>query len=150
LRFFVDSYSPMFLYFAAMKSPLTQSIHILAALFILAAAVTPVCGGGEQCSMPCCRHKAQPAAHHPADAPSKTCCTHPADASSGIGSGCRFDQHDLALNPQERSTSVPPALLSEDATWTAANDTAWPSFKAEDFLEPLKAPLYLRLQIFLI
>jgi hypothetical protein len=133
-----------------MKSIVTPYVHLLLALFILAAAVTPACAGGENCSMPCCRQKAKPVSHHPAAAPSKACCTHPADASSGIGTGCRFDQHNLALNFQERTHSAPVAEMLADSTWTEANGPVWPTPRFANLPEPLKAPIYLRIQILLI
>jgi len=133
-----------------MKSFLGQSIHVLLSLFILAAAVMPACAGGEQCSMPCCRNEARPVAHHPADAPSKTGCTHPTDASSDIGSICRLDQQDLAINSPERTNPAPVAKAAADATWTAASDPACPLFRSADFPEPPKAPLFLRIQLLLI
>jgi hypothetical protein len=137
-----------------MKSVVPQSIYCLLALFILAAAVAPACAGGENCSMPCCRHKAKPLWHHPTDAPSKACCTRPADASSDIGSSCRFDQHHLAISSQERTpartNSAPAAAVFADATWTAEHDHAWPAPRIADHPESPKAPLYLRIQILLI
>jgi hypothetical protein len=133
-----------------MKPVATQCIQILLALFILAAAVAPACAGDENCSMPCCRHKAKPAPHHPAAAPSKACCTHPADTSSDSGSGCRFEQHNLALSSQERTHSAPAAEAFADSTWTAAHGHPWPTPRIADLPEPLKAPLYLRIQILLI
>jgi hypothetical protein len=133
-----------------MKSIVTQCIHIVLALFILAAAVTPACAGTENCSMPCCRHKAKPVPQLPAAAPPKACCTHPADASSGIGSGCRFDQHNLALNSEDRTVSTPtaPALVTTPHITTHGH--AWTAFRMVEAPQPFKDPLYLRIQIFLI
>jgi hypothetical protein len=133
-----------------MKSFLGQSIHVLLALFILAAAVTPACAGGEQCSMPCCRNKARSVAQHPADTTSKACCTHPADASSAFGSSCRLDQRDLAINYHERTNPTPVAEGVADAAWTAAPDPACPLPRSAHFPEPPKAPLFLRIQLLLI
>jgi hypothetical protein len=133
-----------------MKSPFTQCIHLWLALFILAAAVAPACAGGENCSMPCCRHKAKPLAHHTTDAPSKACCTQPADASSDIGSSCRFDQHHLAISSQERTNSAHVAAVFAEATWTAEHDHTRLSPRVAGHPEPPKAPLYLRIQILLI
>lgn len=67
------------------------------ALFVLAAALTPVCAGAENCSMACCRHKAQPASH-PADMPAgRPCGTQTADHSADNRSGCRFAKASAAL-----------------------------------------------------
>jgi len=133
-----------------MKSIVTQCIHIVLALFILAAAGTPTCAGTENCSMPCCRHKAKSASHPPAAAPLKACCTQTAGASSDIGSGCRFDPHDLALNSEARTASAPAAEVFADSTWTAAHGHAGPTQRLAEHSEPFRAPLYLRIQILLI
>ena len=133
-----------------MKSLLSQSLNALLALFILAAAVTPACAGGEQCRMACCRHKALPAPHHPADASSTPCCTHPADASADSGSSCRPDQQDLAIHSHERTSPAAVADGLADANRMAAPDPAGPLPRAADFAEPPKSPLFLRTQLLLI
>ena len=134
-----------------MKSAGAKCIHVLLALLILAAAVAPACAGTENCSMPCCRHKAKPVSHRTDAAHAKPCCTPPADASADIGSGCRFDQHKLAL-PSSGSEAGPviaaavgaavlekPMLLCVSA----------PSARLIDSIPP-DTPLYLRLQALLI
>jgi hypothetical protein len=133
-----------------MKFVVTPYIHLLLALFIFAAALAPACAGGENCSMPCCRHKTKAVPYHPAAAPSKACCTQPADSSSGIGSGCRFDQNNLALNSQERNNPAPAGEVLPGPAWTAADGCAWPTPRTADLPQPLKAPLYLRIQTLLI
>jgi hypothetical protein len=100
--------------------------------------------------MPCCRHKAQSIAHHSADDYSKACCTQPPDASSDIGSSCRFDQHHLAVSSQERTHPTPAGEVFADAAGTAEHDHVWPLPRIAGLREPPKAPLYLRLQILLI
>jgi hypothetical protein len=140
----------MFLYSESMKCSATRWVHIVLAVFFLTAAVYPACAGGENCSMPCCRHKAELVSHHMTDAPSKGCCTQPGDSSSDIGSGCAFDRKSLAPNLEPR-TSVVPAL---EALGTGADNTpAGPAGSAPGLVEPSrphKTPLYLRIQILLI
>jgi len=132
-----------------MKSAGAKSIHVLLALLILAAAVAPACAGSENCSMPCCRQKAQPVSHPPDAAHAKPCCTQ-ADTSAGIGSGCRFDQHNLAL-PAGGETgpviaAVVAAVVLENPMRRCAST---PAARCVD-LSPPDTPLYLRLQTLLI
>jgi len=132
-----------------MKSAGAKSIHVLLALLILAAAVAPACAGSENCSMPCCRHKAQPVSHQADAAHATPCCTQ-ADTSAGIGSGCRFDQHNLAL-PAGGETgpviaAVVAAVVLENPMRRCAST---PAARCVD-LSPPDTPLYLRLQTLLI
>jgi hypothetical protein len=93
-----------------MKSTAAKSIHLLLALFILAAALAPVCTAAQNCSMPCCRHKAQPASH-PADmAAGRSCCTQASDDSADNLSGCRFVKTSAAL--PSGAESVPGAAAA--------------------------------------
>jgi hypothetical protein len=129
-----------------MKSAGAKCIQVLLTLLILAAAVAPACAGAENCSMPCCRHKAQPVSHQTDAAP---CCTQ-ADASAGVGSGCRFDQHKLALpaggenGPIIASATV--AVVLENPMRSSAST---PAARCVDSSPP-DTPLYLRLQTLLI
>jgi len=132
-----------------MKSAGAKCIHVLLALLILAAAVAPACAGSENCSMPCCRHKAQPISHQADAAHAAPCCTQ-ADTSAGIGSGCRFDQHNLAL-PAGGETgpviaAVVAAVVLENPMRRCAST---PAARCVD-LSPPDTPLYLRLQTLLI
>jgi hypothetical protein len=133
-----------------MKSREIQFLHVLIAAVILAASVAPACAGGENCSMPCCRHKPQPVSHQTDPAHSKPCCTPTADASSGIGSGCRFNANHLALNSEDRTpAALAPALLAA----AADNTSLGPACRAPrrvDSARSDKAPLYLRIQTLLI
>ena len=133
-----------------MKSIAAQCTHIVLALFILAAAVTPACAGGDNCSMPCCRHKTKPDSHQTDAAHSKPCCTQTADASAGTGSGCRFDQHNLALPSGGESgpinaAAVAAAVLEKPMLLCVSA----PSARLIDSIPP-DTPLYLRLQALLI
>jgi len=133
-----------------MNSVITKCVHVLLALFILAAAVAPACAGSANCSMPCCRHPAQPVSQ-PWDAVhSKPCCTQPADAPAGIGSGCRFVQHNLAL-PSAGDTG--PVLSAGVGAVAPENPIMWsgpmPSVRCIDSSPP-DTPLYLRLRTLLI
>jgi hypothetical protein len=132
-----------------MKSAGAKCIHVLLALLILAAAVAPACAGSENCSMPCCRHKAQPVSHQADAAHATPCCTQ-ADTSAGIGSGCRFDQHYLAL-PSGGETgpiiaAVVAAVVLENPMRRCAST---PAARCVDSSPP-DTPLYLRLQALLI
>ena len=100
--------------------------------------------------MPCYQHKAKPVSHNEATAPSKACCTHPADESSGIGSGCDFDQRNLALNFQREPIRPPPRKYSGLDMGNKPHGPVWPTARLADLLEPLKAPIYLRIRILLI
>jgi hypothetical protein len=133
-----------------MKSVGNKCVFLLLALFILTAAVVPACAGSENCSMPCCRHKAKPVSHHTDPAHPKPCCSQTADASSGIGSGCRFDQHHIALlsggetGPIIAATAVAVVLQNPMPLCTSARATGCPDS------DPPETPLYLRLQTLLI
>lgn len=133
-----------------MKSAGAKCFHVLLALFILAAAVVPACAGSENCSMPCCRHKAAPVSHQPNAAHSKPCCAQTTDASAGIGSGCRFDQHNLALPsggenvPIIASAAVVVALENPMRSCTSTS-----AARCVDSSPP-DTPLYLRHQTLLI
>lgn len=133
-----------------MKSACAKCIHVLLALLILAAAVAPACAGSENCSMPCCRHKVPPVSHPTDAAPAKPCCTQTADAPAGIGSGCRFDQHNLALPSGADggpilAAAVAAVVLEKPMLLCVSAPTA----RLIDSSPP-ETPLYLRLQALLI
>jgi hypothetical protein len=133
-----------------MKSAGAKCIHVLLALFILAAAVVPACAGSEDCSMPCCRQKAKPASHHSAPAHSKPCCTQTTDASAGIDPGCRFVQYNPALPAAGdagpvATAAVVAAAIENPIMLRVSTPAAW----CLDSLLP-DTPLYLRLQTLLI
>jgi hypothetical protein len=100
--------------------------------------------------MPCCQHKAKPVSHQTDAAHSKPCCTQTADASAGTGSGCQFDQHNLAL-PSGGETgpinaAAVAAVVLENPMLSCAST---PAARCLD-LSPPDTPLYLRLQVLLI
>jgi hypothetical protein len=134
-----------------MKSAGAKCIHVILALLILASAVAPACAGSENCSMPCCRHKAKPVSHQTDAAHDKPCCPPTADAAVDIGSGCRFDQHKLAL--PSSGSEVGPIIAAAIAATVPENQrrsTAWtPAARCVDSSLP-DTPLYLRLQTLLI
>jgi hypothetical protein len=133
-----------------MKSAGAKCIHVLLALLILAAAVAPACAGSENCSMPCCRHKAQPVSHQPDAAHAKPCCTPVAEASPGIGSGCRFDQHKLALpSGGENGPIIASATVVVVLENPMRRCASTPAARCVDSSPP-DTPLYLRLQALLI
>jgi hypothetical protein len=133
-----------------MKSTGAKCIHVLLALFILAAAVVPACAGSENCSMPCCRHKAKPVSHQPTAAHSKPCCAQTPDASAGIGSGCRFDQNKLALPSGGETGPIIAAAIAAMVPENPTRSAAWtPASRCVDSSLP-DTPLYLRLQTLLI
>lgn len=133
-----------------MKSAAAKSLHILLVLFILAAALAPVCAGSENCSMPCCRHKANPASH-PIDMVSGgSCCTQAAGDSEDNISGCRVVKASPAL--PSGADSVPGmtaavGAVAFDNSIERPSDT--PSICSMDSRPP-GPPLYLRLQTLLI
>jgi hypothetical protein len=133
-----------------MKSPGAKCIRILLALFILAAAVAPACAGSEDCSMPCCRHKAKPVAY-PADAAHpKPCCAQKTDTSAGIGPGCRFVQHPLVLTTGGDADPV----IAATVVWAVLENpimqrASTPAARCMD-PSPPETPLYVRLQTLLI
>lgn len=134
-----------------MKSAGAKCILVLLALLSLAAAVAPACAGSENCSMPCCRHKVPPVSHPTDAAPAKPCCTPPTDASADIGSGCRFDQHKLAL-PSSGSEAGPiiAAAIAATVFENPMRPGAWtPAARCVDSSLP-DTPIYLRLQTLLI
>jgi hypothetical protein len=133
-----------------MKSVGAKCIHVLLALLILAAAMAPACAGSENCSMPCCRHKAQPVSHQPDAAHAKPCCTPVAEASPGIGSGCRFDQHKLALpSGGENGPIIASATVVVVLENPMRSSASTPAARCVDSSPP-DTPLYLRLQTLLI
>jgi hypothetical protein len=133
-----------------MKSVGAKCIHVLLALLILAAAMAPACAGSENCSMPCCRHKAQPVSHQPDAAHAKPCCTPVAEASPGIGSGCRFDQHKLALpSGGENGPIIASATVVVVLENPMQSSASTPAARCVDSSPP-DTPLYLRLQTLLI
>jgi len=133
-----------------MKSVGAKCIHVLLALLILAAAMAPACAGSENCSMPCCRHKAQPVSHQPDAAHAKPCCTPVAEASPGIGSGCRFDQHKLALpSGGENGPIIASATVGVVLENPMRSSASTPAARCVDSSPP-DTPLYLRLQTLLI
>lgn len=133
-----------------MKSTGSKCIHVLLALFILAAAVAPACAGSESCSMPCCRNKAKPVSR-PADAAhAKPCCTQKTDAPASMDPGCRFIQN----NPALTSGGGADPIIAATVVWTALeNPIMWRASAPPDRcldLTPPDTPLYLRLRALLI
>jgi hypothetical protein len=134
-----------------MKSAGAKCIHVFLALLIVASAVAPACAGAENCSMPCCRQKPQPAPHRTDAAHAKPCCPPAADAAADIGSGCRFDHHKLAL-PSSGSEAGPiiAAAIAATVPENQKRPAAWtPAARCADSSLP-DTPLYLRLQTLLI
>jgi len=133
-----------------MKSTAAKSIQVLLALFILAAALVPVCTSSENCSMPCCRRKAQPVSH-PADmAAGRSCCAQTADDSADTMSGCRFVKTSAALPSGAESV---PGVAAAVGTVVFDNPIERPSYAPSagsmDSRPPVP-PLFLRFQTLLI
>lgn len=134
-----------------MKSAGAKCIHVLLALLILAAAVAPACAGSENCGMPCCRHKAKPVSHRADAAHAKPCCPQTADSAADFGSGCRFDQHKLALpsSGSETGPVIAAAVAAAVPEKPMLLCVSAPSARLIDSSPP-GTPLYLRLQALLI
>jgi hypothetical protein len=100
--------------------------------------------------MPCCRHKARPASSHADAAHAKPCCSQTANPSSGSGSGCRYDQTHLALDPGH---AAPLVALAATASVIRPEAHELPLLRGTAFLtasSPLKTPIFLRTQALLI
>ena len=120
------------------------------ALFILAAALTPVCAGAENCSMSCCRNKAQPDSH-PADmAAGRSCCTQTADHSADNRSGCRFVKTSAALPAGTESVPGVAAAVGAVVFNNPIEMLSHALLTGSINPRPPGTPLYLRLQIQLI
>jgi hypothetical protein len=133
-----------------MKSTAARSIPVLMALFILAAALAPVCTGAENCSMPCCRHEAQPVSH-PADmAAGRSCCTQTADDSVDNRSGCRFAKISPVLPSGVESAPVMTAAVGTVVFYRPIERPAVTPPLRFMVSSPPDTPLYLRLQTLLI
>jgi len=133
-----------------MNHGIAKAIQILLVVFLLATAAAPACVGSENCSMPCCRHDSQPVSHPADGTASKPCCPQTADPADGIGPGCRFVQHHLALPPGAESGPVFTAaaggtVLEYPFLWSDGP----PALRRADSTPP-ETPLYLRLQTLLI
>jgi len=133
-----------------MKSTAAKSIQVLMALFILAAALTPVCAGAENCSMPCCRNKAQPVSH-PADmAAGRSCCTQTADDSADNLSGCRFVKTSAALSSGAESVPGVAAAVGTVGFNYPIEGRSHAPLTGSISSRPPGPPLYLRHQTLLI
>jgi hypothetical protein len=130
-----------------MKSTGAKCIRALLALILLAAVLAPACAGAEDCSMPCCRQKAQPVSH-PAEA--TPCCQQTTDASAGAGSGCRFEQHPLALPFLTETGPITVATVAAVVLETPVRPCPSTPAAGDADSSPPDTPLYLRLQILLI
>ena len=133
-----------------MKLRAVQLVPVLVAALFLVAAVAPVCAGDENCSMPCCRHKARPASSHAGAAQAKPCCSQTANPSPVSGSGCRYDQTHLALDPGHAAPllalAATPSVLSEDVPGLRS----WPRTVFLEATTRFKTPIFLRTQALLI
>lgn len=138
------------LYSTAMKSTAAKSLHILLALFILAAALAPVCIGSENCSMSCCRDKAQPVSHPMDMAAVSPCCTQTADDSADTLSACRLLKSSAALPSSVESVADMSAAVGA-AVFDPPVDRPphRPSADSKDS-PPRGVPLYLHLHTLLI
>jgi hypothetical protein len=133
-----------------MKSTAAKSLHTLLALFILAAALAPVCSGSENCSMPCCRDKAQPVSHSMDMASGRSCCTHSADDFADNLSACRFGNTSPALPSGVESA---PGMTAAVGTGVFDHPIERPSHKPLIGFKDTRlrgAPLYLQLHTLLI
>jgi hypothetical protein len=133
-----------------MKSAVAKSLHILLALFILAAALGPACAGSENCSMPCCRHKANPVSRPTDMVPGRSCCTQAAGDSADNMSGCRFVKTSPALPSGAGSvTGMTAAVGAVAFDNPIERPSGTPSICSMDSRPP-GPPLHLRLQTLLI
>jgi len=133
-----------------MKLRAVQFVPVLVAALFLVAAVAPACAGDENCSMPCCRHKARPASSHAGAAHAKPCCSPTANPAPASGSGCRYDQTHLALDPGHAAPLLAlaptPSVISREAPRLRSSPRTI-------FLEAttrFKTPIFLRTQTLLI
>src|SRR5512143_2890732 len=138
------------LYWAPMKLRFVKLVHAVVALLFFAGALAPACAGQENCSMPCCQHKARPVSTHAEAAHAKPCCSQPADPSSGNGSGCRYDQTHLAIDPGHAGSALALtttlSVLSRDALELRSSPRT--VFLAAP--TRFKTPIFLRTQTLLI
>jgi hypothetical protein len=133
-----------------MKSMPAKTIRVLLALSMLAGALAPVCIGAENCSMPCCRHKAQPVSHPADTASGRDCCPQTADDSADNLSGCRFVKTNAALPSGAESA---PGVAAAVGTVVFNNPIETPSHASSISSNASRLPgcaLYLRLQTLLI
>jgi len=133
-----------------MKSTAAKSIQVLLALFILVAALAPVCAGAENCSMPCCRDKAQPVSHAADMAAGRSCCTPAADDAADNLSGCRFANISPALPSGIESSPVMTAAVGTVVFNNPVERLSHALLTGSIHSRPPGPPLYLRLQILLI
>jgi hypothetical protein len=133
-----------------MKSIPAKSIRVLMALFMLAAALAPVCIGAENCSMPCCRPKAQPVPHPADTASGRGCCPQTADDSADSLSGCRFVKTNAALPSGADSAPGVAAALGTVVFHNPIESLAHASSIGSIASRPPGPALYLRLQTLLI
>jgi hypothetical protein len=124
--------------------------HAVIALLFFAGALAPACAEQQDCSMPCCQHKARPTSSHPEATPAMPCCNQPTDPSSRGGSGCRYDQIHLAIDPGHASSSLAlvttPSATSQEAIELRLSPMT--VFLADTAL--VKTPIFLRTQTLLI
>lgn len=132
-----------------MNSAIRKAIRALLAVLLLSAAAAPACVGSEDCSMSCCRREAARGSHtHPA-AP-EPCCPQAGDPADGMGAGCRFVQHHIAL-PAEAGTGPAVAATAYSAVFEHRFlQTDMPPMAHRTDPSPPETPLYMRLQAFLI
>ena len=135
-----------------MNSAIHKVIRALLAVLLLSAAAAPACVGSEDCSMPCCRREAAPGSHSQPAGPAapKPCCPQAADPAAGVGTGCRFVQHPLAL-PAEAGTG--PTVTATAYSEVFEHRFLWtdmPPMPNRTDPSPPETPLYIRLHAFLI
>jgi hypothetical protein len=130
-----------------MKSTGAKCIRVLLSLILLAAVLAPACAGAEDCSMPCCRQKAKPVSH---SADAKPCCQQTTEASAGVGSGCRFEQHPLALRSLNENGPITVPAVAAVVLETPVRPCPLAAAVDGAGSTPPDTPHYLRLQILLI
>ncbi|MGE5256024.1 MAG: hypothetical protein ACM3KE_05095 [Hyphomicrobiales bacterium] len=125
-------------------------MYAVIAVLFFAGALAPACAAQENCSMPCCQHKARPTSSHPGPAHAMPCCNQPTDPSSRNGSGCRYDQIHLALDPGHAPSllalATTPSVISQEALELRSSPMAV-SLAATGLV---KTPIFLRTQTLLI
>jgi hypothetical protein len=143
----VDIHPGMFLLSQIMQSFRTRCIHVVLALAVFSAAVTPACAGGENCGMPCCRQSPVLASDHPTGVQPQACCPRAAHTSSDIGASCRSENSSLALNAENRLASATTTTSLAPISYLPAQGLALTNSRPDETLQPFKDPLYLRIQI---
>jgi len=125
-------------------------VQAVVAVLFFAGALAPACAGQENCSMPCCQHKAQPVSSHAEAANAKPCCSQTESPSSGSVSGCRYGQTHLAFDPGH---AAPPPGLAATASVIPHDAFKLPSSRSTVFFaasSQSKTPIFLRTQTLLI